>query len=99
MNREFAQDVLKGLSSKSKSLPSKYIYDSEGSKIFQAITELEEYYPTRCELEILGDYKGALFELLGHDAFDLIDLGSGDGQKTRILLSEFIKRPGDINYI
>ena len=53
----FALDVLAGLSQTPKSLPSKYFYDEEGSKLFQQITELPEYYLTQCEFEIFQDKK------------------------------------------
>src|SRR5262249_25017241 len=51
----FAADVLAGLSARPKRLPPKYFYDEAGSRLFEQITELPEYYPTRCELSILRD--------------------------------------------
>ena len=52
----FARDVSQGLSRSSKSLTSKYFYDAEGSRLFERITELDEYYLTRCEAEILDTH-------------------------------------------
>ncbi len=85
----FAQDTLKGLSSQPKYLLSKYFYDAAGDRLFQDIMELPEYYLTRCEDEILRKYAGELANYLGEAPFDLIELGAGDGLKTRILLEQF----------
>jgi L-histidine N-alpha-methyltransferase len=86
----FADDVLRGLSRRPKSLPSMYFYDEIGSRLFQRITELEEYYLTRAECEILQTYAGQLSELLGNRPFRLVELGVGDGAKTRSLLRHFL---------
>ena len=83
---EFKRDVLLGLSNSHKSLPCKYIYDEEGSRLFKKITELPEYYLTRSELQIFsenGDFFGNLFRNL---IFNIVELGVGDGKKTKILL-------------
>ena len=52
---EFAADVLEGLRATPKHVPAKYFYDAAGSQLFERITELPEYYPTRCEISILRD--------------------------------------------
>jgi dimethylhistidine N-methyltransferase len=91
-NREFALDVLLGLSMTEKSLSSRYFYDDQGSRLFQQIMELEEYYPTRCETEILRSHKTRIAELIGDQTFNLVELGSGDGRKTNLLLEEFLGR-------
>lgn len=83
---DFKNDVLDGLSNSKKSLPCKYIYDEEGSKLFKKITKLPEYYLTRSELQIFsenGDYFGKLLQNL---LCNIVEFGVGDGHKTRILL-------------
>lgn len=95
---QFVQDVLYGLSSPTKFLSSKYFYDKEGSMIFQQIMELDEYYLTRSETSILSQKKEELSILLGNQHFSLIDLGSGDGSKTKILLRHFEENEADFTY-
>ncbi|MFV1882967.1 MAG: L-histidine N(alpha)-methyltransferase [Balneola sp.] len=80
------QEVLHGLSLPQKSLPSKYFYDHRGSELFDEITELEEYYPTRTERKILENNLKEMSSYLG-DQVLLIEPGSGSSEKTRILLS------------
>lgn len=94
----FIQDVLFGLSQKQKCLSSKYFYDEQGSKIFQEIMQLEEYYLTRAETNILYEHKHTLLELMRDEHFNLIDLGSGDGIKTRILLEHLTNSGKDFTY-
>jgi L-histidine Nalpha-methyltransferase len=77
-------DVAAGLTSTPKELPSKWFYDEEGSALFDTITRLEEYYPTRRERAILSDRAGEVAELTGAEV--LIELGSGTSEKTRLLL-------------
>lgn len=96
---QFAADVLSGLSAKEKYLPCKYIYDERGSRLFQEIMSLPEYYLTRCEIEILEKYKRTLSRLLRSERFNLIDLGAGDGLKTKILLRQFLKDGLDFHYV
>ena len=86
---EFLDDVLKGLSSVSRSIPSKYFYDDIGSTIFDAICELDEYYPTRAEIEIMNRYGHEITCRLGPD-IRLVEYGSGSSTKTRILLNHLI---------
>lgn len=78
-------EVLYGLTGPQKSLPSKYFYDERGSKIFDEITELEEYYPTRTERDILKQNVEEIGCHLGDEVI-LIEPGSGSSDKTRILL-------------
>jgi dimethylhistidine N-methyltransferase len=96
---EFARDVHQGLESGRKSLPSKYIYDEQGSHLFAQITQLPEYYLTRCETRILEKYKEALLGRLNETAFHLIELGAGDGRKTKILLSHLANSHRQVCYI
>jgi L-histidine N-alpha-methyltransferase len=77
-------DVLTGLSATPKWLPPKWFYDAEGSALFEKITELPEYYPTRAERAILRAASGEIAAASRAEA--LIELGSGSSEKTRLLL-------------
>lgn len=77
-------DVRQGLTSTPKTLPPKYFYDARGSELFEQITRLPEYYPTRTERAILADYAPEIAKLSGADT--LVELGSGSSEKTRLLL-------------
>ena len=81
-----ARDVRAGLSSYPKELAPKYFYDERGSQLFEQITELPEYYPTRAEREILTNRSGEIHVAAGCPG-TLIELGSGSAAKTRHLLS------------
>ncbi|HZQ48441.1 MAG TPA: L-histidine N(alpha)-methyltransferase, partial [Verrucomicrobiae bacterium] len=87
----FRCDVLAGLSRPKKALPCKYLYDEPGACLFEAICELEEYYPTRTETGILQRNIVEVAALPGPRT-NLVDLGSGSGLKTRLLL-EHLDRP------
>jgi L-histidine N-alpha-methyltransferase len=78
------RDVLDGLASSPKSLPPKWFYDSVGSDLFDQITRLPEYYPTRAEAEILRARSAEIAAVTGADT--LVELGSGTSEKTRTLL-------------
>jgi L-histidine N-alpha-methyltransferase len=77
-------DVRRGLTSEPRSLPSKYFYDARGSELFEEITRLPEYYPTRAERSILRAAAGQMAAVSGADT--LVELGSGSSEKTRLLL-------------
>jgi len=79
------RDVLDGLASSPKSLPPKWFYDSVGSDLFDQITRLPEYYPTRAEAEILRARSAEIASVTGADT--LVELGSGTSEKTRNLLA------------
>ncbi|HSE07890.1 MAG TPA: L-histidine N(alpha)-methyltransferase [Nocardioidaceae bacterium] len=84
-SRALRHDVLSGLGSDPKWLPPKWFYDARGSELFEEITRLPEYYPTRAEREILD---ARATELSAHTrAHSLVELGSGSSEKTRLLLS------------
>jgi L-histidine N-alpha-methyltransferase len=83
---QMARDVRRGLTATPKELSPKYFYDERGSQLFEAITELEEYYPTRREREILVDRSAEIVAAAGRPA-TLVELGSGSAAKTRHLLS------------
>ena len=80
-----AADVRAGLTRPFKELSPRYFYDERGSQLFEEITELPEYYPTRCEREILESQADAICEASNCPAA-LIELGSGSASKTRVLL-------------
>jgi len=82
----FAADVLKGLSAPRKRLPCQYFYDAAGSALFEEITALEEYYPTRTETAILHEWAAAMAAPSGSGAV-LVEFGSGSSRKTEILLA------------
>ena len=77
-------DVVKGLTADPKWLPPKWFYDARGSELFEEITGLDEYYPTRAEREILAGRAAEIAALTGADT--LVELGSGSSRKTTLLL-------------
>jgi L-histidine N-alpha-methyltransferase len=83
--RQLADDVRAGLTSTPKTLPPKYFYDARGSELFDAITRLPEYYPTRAERAILAAVAAEIADVTGAET--LIELGSGTSEKTRLLLA------------
>lgn len=85
----FLSDVTGGLAGSPKSLPCKYLYDRAGSILFDQICELDEYYVTRAELEIMAGASREMAEQLGHGVM-LIEYGSGSSTKTRLLLDELV---------
>lgn len=99
------QDLADGLDSHPRKIPSKYFYDDEGSKLFSHITELKEYYPTRCEQEILREQSEALLNAMPErEPLTIVELGAGDGRKVGPLLAaaqrrfrQVIYRPVDIS--
>jgi L-histidine Nalpha-methyltransferase len=98
-HREFAYDVLVGLSERPKRVPSKYFYDEAGSRGFQAIMELPEYYLTRCETEILEKNCERILEPLMGEKINVVDLGAGDGKKTMIVLEHLRRAKADFTYV
>jgi L-histidine N-alpha-methyltransferase len=82
--QEIKRDVLNGLTSTNKSIPSKYFYDEKGSRIFDEICHLPEYYPTRTELSILKNAAEGI--MANFQSGDMIELGSGANRKIRMLL-------------
>ncbi|MGM0588040.1 MAG: L-histidine N(alpha)-methyltransferase [Bacteroidota bacterium] len=87
INTHMLDEVLETLRRPQKCLPSKYFYDERGSRLFEQICDLEEYYPTDADLEIMSRYIAAITDQLG-SGIELIELGSGSSRKTRLLLEE-----------
>jgi L-histidine Nalpha-methyltransferase len=85
-----AADVRAGLTRPFKELSPRYFYDERGSQLFEDITELPEYYPTRCEREIFESRAGEMCEAANKPAA-LIELGSGSARKTRVLLDAMLE--------
>src|SRR4030081_3924649 len=80
----FARDVIAGLTARPKPIPPKYFYDEVGAKLFEQITALPEYYPTRCELDLLRERASDLAGFFP-SASALIEFGSGSSKKGRML--------------
>ncbi|MDB5110708.1 MAG: dimethylhistidine N-methyltransferase [Mucilaginibacter sp.] len=99
--QQFYKDVIAGLQGTPKRLSSKYFYDANGDKLFQDLMNCEEYYPTKCELEIFSEKTAELGEAMinGGDAFDLIELGAGDAMKSSHLLKYLLKKKADFTYL
>src|SRR4051794_23557290 len=87
------EDVRSGLAARPRTLPPKYFYDARGSELFEEITRLPEYYPTRCEREILHARADEIAARTRADT--LVELGSGSSEKTRLLLSA-LQRAGTL---
>jgi len=99
---ELARHVAGGLSRSPKTLSSMYFYDDEGSRLFQQIMALPEYYPTRTEYQLLSTHCAAITEALrpaDGSPFYLIELGAGDGLKTKILLRYLLAAGIDFSYV
>lgn len=104
VDQSFAKDVQAGLSEDPKRLSSKYFYDKKGDELFQSIMRMPEYYLTSCEYSIFTEQKDEILQAIGREPFELIELGAGDGYKTKVLLSyfqqqglPFVYRPVDIS--
>jgi dimethylhistidine N-methyltransferase len=106
-NSVFFQDILRGLTANPKYLESKYFYDAEGDKIFQKIMCCEEYYLTKCELEILSHQShliakylsmGTGSRLSSPNDFDVVELGPGDASKSVYLLETLHESKIDFTY-
>ena len=82
----FEDDVLLGLATRPKRLPAKYFYDETGSLLFERITEVKEYYPTRTEMGILRDHAADIMRLIPAGSA-LVEFGSGSSRKARIVLA------------
>lgn len=81
----FYKDVVDGLSQEQKTLPCRWLYDQRGSELFEAITDLPEYYPTRTEVGIFNQHLPAMATAIGTHAH-VVEFGAGAGSKTRLLL-------------
>jgi len=97
--QDFAKDVKAGLSAKPKSLPSRYFYDAKGDRIFQQIMRMPEYYLTDCEYEIFDRQRQDILDTVNPGRkFNLVELGAGDGYKTKVLLKHFLNSEANFEY-
>ena len=83
--QRLTDDTIAGLSLKQKSLPSQWLYDDVGSQLFEEITQLPEYYPTRTEIAILRNYDKEISYFIGPNA-TIVEYGAGAAVKTEALL-------------
>ncbi len=95
---DLAESVRTGLTRRSKRLPCRFLYDEEGSRIFEEICRLPEYYPTRTESGILSEHSDGIAGLFSRPIV-LVELGSGSSAKTRLLIESFLKRHGALRYV
>jgi L-histidine Nalpha-methyltransferase len=89
-------DVIESLTQTPKTLSCRYLYDDRGSELFEQITDLPEYYPTRTEQAILDTYVSEIIELTG--ACELVELGSGSSRKTHTLLTAYSQLDNPLHY-
>ncbi len=95
---EFAQDVKRGLNSNPKQLFPKYLYDELGSRLFEAICEVDEYYLTRAEDEILTSHAEEIVAAIP-ECKTLIELGSGSAEKTTRIIEALIRQRGELLFV
>jgi L-histidine Nalpha-methyltransferase len=93
------QELFKGLSQQNKRIPSKYFYDDKGSRLFNEITRLPEYYLTRSEINILKENRSTISNYFIDESVNIIELGPGEGTKSLILLEQFAKDTRDFTYM
>jgi L-histidine Nalpha-methyltransferase len=96
--QQFANDILSGLCGTPKRLSSKYFYDDAGSEIFQKITREIDYYLTRTEYEILTAASLVIPKIINDEEIDIIELGAGDGHKSRLIIDGFLDIGCRVNY-
>lgn len=94
-DHDFAAEVLNGLSARPRSIPCRFLYDARGSALFERITQLDEYYPTRTEIGLLERHAGDIAALAGEGAV-IVEFGSGSSRKTEILIEAL---PGLAAYV
>ncbi|MFP3920124.1 MAG: L-histidine N(alpha)-methyltransferase [Dichotomicrobium sp.] len=94
-DEDFAAEVLDGLSTRPRSIPCRFLYDARGSELFEQITQLDEYYPTRTEIGLLEKHAADIAALAGEDVV-IVEFGSGSSRKTEILIEAL---PGLAAYV
>lgn len=101
ISETYKEEILRGLLSETKYIPSKYFYDDEGSRLFREIMRMSEYYLTDCEYEILEHNKISILERVNsyNTYFELVELGAGDGMKTGLLIEHFLQNGSSFKYI
>lgn len=94
----FLADVIKGLGAEQKSISAKYFYDDIGSKLFQKISQHPDYYPTKTEFSILDGIADQLAGIIDESEIDIIELGAGDGHKSRLVIDGFLRTGRKVNF-
>ncbi|MHA2028633.1 MAG: L-histidine N(alpha)-methyltransferase [Candidatus Kariarchaeaceae archaeon] len=94
----FAKDIFLGFMRSEKVIPSKYMYDTEGSKIYEEIMKLDDYYLVKAEYSSLSNSKEELCKVCSGKKLNLIELGAGNGYKTRILINQLLEFNIDLQY-
>ena len=97
IEKSFAEEISSSLSEDDKYINPKFFYDQQGSKLFEQICKLPEYYPTRTEIKILKILKKELVDFVDN-SFKIVELGSGSSTKTRLILDVFNKLGDRIDY-
>lgn len=94
------EDVIRGLSQTPKRISSRWFYDTKGDKLFQEIMELPEYYLTRAEFKVLKENAAEIFSVFqDNEAINIVELGAGDGKKTRVLFDYLNAKERDFQYV
>ncbi len=96
--RSLTEDVREGLTAEPKHIPPKYFYDAVGSALFDVITLLPEYYPTRAESQILEKYADEIVAALPGDK-QLLELGTGSATKTRVLVEAILRQQTELEFL
>ncbi|MDX5320550.1 MAG: L-histidine N(alpha)-methyltransferase [Bacteroidota bacterium] len=99
MKEQFAEDLLHGLCASAKRIPSRYFYDEKGSKLFQRIMQMPEYYLTPCETKIFQLHADEIAKRSYKPGMEVIEFGVGDGTKTQYLLKAWLKLGKDWTYV
>mgnify|MGYP006268011537 CR=1 FL=1 len=101
IDQQMARDVLSGLKTSPKRLPSQYFYDDVGSELFRDIMRMESYYPTDCEYEIFEQQAEGICKVFAQPGtpFRLIEFGAGDGLKTKLLLHHLLGKSTPFTYL
>src|ERR1700688_11526 len=94
---DFARAVVRGAADRPRWLPCRFLYDTEGSKLFERICDTPEYYLTRTEAAILAAQAPAICRLTG--AVTLVELGSGNARKTELLVDAYERAYGPLRYV
>lgn len=98
---EFFEHVKEGLSKTPKEISSRYFYDAKGDALYQKIMQLEEYYLPRCEMQIIENQSNQMAQDIsaGHCCLQIVELGAGDGTKTKHLLKRFDPHFRSLEYV
>lgn len=97
-HEDFSLDVIAGLSAQPKAISAKYFYDNIGSELFQQISQHPDYYPTKTEFSILARIASKIPEIVNESEIDIIELGAGDGHKSRLIIDGFLDKGCKVNF-